>query len=166
MLNRHRSRAKPEDLCIGDHHTTRPWPRGRTNPISRSDPSAGVMDIDRLSVHRSCGANAPLTGAYLTRIPQPGSLPLTQASDLSDLSDPSDLSDRHPPKKSTRQGAIQLAPVSEGANAPERPAGNERSHTNRPLWSHKPIQVRPQGSNNIDHHLSRWSSALRASTRG
>ena len=55
--------------------------------------------MDRLSVHRSCGGDAPLTCAYLTRTPQPGSLLLTQASDLSDLSDPSDLSDRHHKKE-------------------------------------------------------------------
>ena len=48
--------------------------------------------------------------------------------------------------QSTRQGANQITPASEGANAPERPAGKECGIRNRPLWSHKPMSVRPQGS--------------------
>ena len=43
---------------------------------------------------------------------------LAGASDLSDLSDLSEEGTLR-----TRQGATQLAPASEGANAPERPAG-------------------------------------------
>ena len=73
VLNRHRSRANPEDLCIKRYHTPLRPRRGagRVGQTSRSDPSIGVKEVVNMLMHTGrSGAFAPPTRGLAEWLPR------------------------------------------------------------------------------------------------